>query len=111
MRPIFDFLRKPFAIFCLVLTACATEPVGRKDLLTFLNDGVSRREEVFLKLGEPSAQYEGSRILAYRLRKDAGGHILVGRRDNWAGVHYNLMLVFDADGVLIRHSVVEVRSP
>jgi hypothetical protein len=95
----------------MLLAACALAPVGHKDLLDFLNDGITHREEVQLKLGEPSAQYECSRIQAYRLRKDEGGYVLVGRRDTWYGIQYNVMLVFDADGILRRHSVVEVRSP
>lgn len=103
--------RRLLAAICLFLVACATTPVGNKNLLDFLNDGVTRREDVHLKLGEPSAQYESSRILAYRLAKDEGGYVLVGRRDDWHGVRYNLILVFDADGVLRRHSVVEVRAP
>jgi hypothetical protein len=111
MNSIPNLIRTQLAIVCLLLAACASAPVGHKDLLDFLNDGVTRREEVQLKLGLPSAQYEGSRILAYRLSKDAGGYILVERRDNWYGVQYDLMLEFGADGVLRRHSVVEVRSP
>ena len=62
-----------------------------------------------LKLGEPSGQYEDARILAYRLGTDEGGYVVVGRASDWGGVRYNLMLVFDADGVLRRHSLVEVR--
>lgn len=95
----------------VVLAGCATAPVGQKDLLDFLNDGVTHREDVQLKLGEPSALYENSRILAYRLRKDEGGFVIVWRRDNWYGVQYNLILVFDTAGILKRHSIVEVRSP
>lgn len=94
-----------------MLVACATAPIGRKDLLDFLNDGVTLRDDVRLNLGEPSAEYEGSRVLAYRLRKTDTGYVLVGRRDAWYGVQYNLMLVFDGDGVLRRHSMVEIRSP
>jgi hypothetical protein len=94
-----------------VLAGCATAPVGRQDLLDFLADGVTRREDVQLKLGEPSGQYEEARIVAYRLSRDEAGYILVGHRNDWHGVQYNLMLVFDAEGVLRRHSIVEVRAP
>jgi hypothetical protein len=96
---------------CVALIGCATAPAGRKDLLEFLNDGVTRRDDVRLNLGEPSAEYEGSRVLAYRLVRNDTGYVLVGRRDTWYGVQYNLMLVFDGDGVLRRHSIVEIRSP
>jgi hypothetical protein len=104
-------LRRSIVVVCLVFAACATAPVGRRDLLDFLDDGATLREDVHLHLGEPSARYEGSRIYAYRLAKDEAGYVIVGRRDNWAGVQYNLMLVFDGGGVLRRHSLVEVRSP
>jgi hypothetical protein len=105
-----NFLRRSIGLTCVVLVACAA-PIGRKDLLDFLEDGVSRREDIRLKLGEPSAEYEDSRVLAYRLRKDDAGYVLVGRRDSWYGIQYNLMLAFDGDGVLRRHSLVEIRSP
>lgn len=104
-------LRRSVVCVCLILVACATVPAGRKDLLDFLNAGVTLRDDVRLNLGEPSAEYEGSRVLAYRLRQTDTGYVLVGRRDTWYGVQYNLMLVFDGDGVLRRHSMVEVRSP
>jgi hypothetical protein len=102
---------RSIAVVCLAIAACATAPVGRKDLLDFLDDGVTRREDVQLKLGEPAAQYDGLRVLAYRLVKDDTGYVIVGQRNNWYGVQYNLMLVFDGGGVLRRHSLVEIRSP
>lgn len=102
---------RSIALICVALAACATAPVGRKDLLEFLTDGATRREDVQLKLGEPAAQYDGLRVLAYRLVKDEAGYVIVGQRNNWYGVQYNLMLVFDGDGVLRRHSLVEIRSP
>lgn len=102
---------RSLAAVCFLLAACASQPIGHKDMLDFLSDGTTRREEVQLKLGEPSAQYESSRMLAYRLGEDQGGYVLIGRGDNWRGVRYSLILLFDADGVLRRHSLVEVRPP
>jgi len=96
---------------CITLAACSTQPIGRKDLLEFLSDGVTRRDEALLKLGEPSAKYESSRILAYRLRKDEVGYVLLAHRDNWYGVQYSLILVFDDQGILNRHALVQVNSP
>ena len=95
----------------LQLAGCASEPEGRADLLEFLRDGSTTRTQVELALGEPSAQFESSRVLAYRLRRDRGGYVLLRRRDDWAAVQYDLMLLFDADGVLQRHSLVEVHAP
>jgi len=113
-------LRRSILIICLALVACATATTptnGRNDLLSFLNDGATRRDEVRINLGEPSAEFERSRILAYRLGRDGAGFFVVERRESWSeswsGVQYNLMLVFDGDGnaVLRRHALVEVRSP
>ena len=95
-----------------MLVACADmPPVGRKDLLDFLQDGVTRREDVRMQLGEPSSQYEGERILAFRLATDRAGYVLVRPGNTWSGVGYNLMLAFDSEGVLRRHSLVEIRAP
>ena len=94
------------------VVGCANPPpVGRADLLDFLEVGVTRREEVRMRLGEASSQYEGERMLAFRLRKDSGGYALVKPGGTWAGVDYNLMLAFDGEGVLRRQALVEVRSP
>lgn len=88
---------------------CATAPVGREDLLGFIQEGVSTREEVILQLGDPNALYEDSRILTYRLSRDEKGWILRDATKGWYGVLVNLVLVFDDRGVLRRHSLVQVR--
>ena len=94
----------------LQLAGCAGQPQGHADLLDFLRDGSTTRVQVELRLGEPSAQFEASRVLAYRLAKDQGGYLLMRRREDWANVQYDLMLLFDADGVLQQHSLVEVHG-
>jgi len=103
-------------ILAVALSACAgphvNRDIGRKDLLDFLSDGVTRREDVMLKLGEPSAQYEASRILTYRLGKDDTGYFPAsGPRSDWSATPYSLVLVFDSAGVLARHSLVGVHVP
>ncbi|WP_298828028.1 hypothetical protein [uncultured Piscinibacter sp.] len=92
------------------LAACTSPPQqqGQSDLLDFLQGGSTRREEVQMRLGEPNALYEGNRILAYRLRRDQGGYVLVKGGSDCQEVRYNLMLAFDAQGVLRRHTLVEV---
>jgi hypothetical protein len=97
-----------------LLAACSAPGLqGQADLLGFLQDGATRREEVHTRLGEPNASYEGDRILAYRLVRDEAGYVLVrGRRlVDWREVRYNLMLAFDAQGVLRRHALIEVIAP
>lgn len=95
-----------------LLVACTSPPQqGQSDLLDFLQDGNTRREEVQMRLGEPNAMYEGNRIVAYRLRRDQAGYVLVKGGSDWQEVRYNLMLAFDAQGVLRRHTLVEVNPP
>ena len=99
-------------VLAFLLTACSAPSVGHKDLLDFLSDGATRREEAILKLGEANAQYEGSRILTYRLGKDEAGYFLVrAPHSDWRATPYSLVLVFDSAGVLARHSLVEVQPP
>lgn len=98
-------------IGCLGIAGCATAPKGRKDLIDFLDDGITRREDVLAKLGAPSARFEDSRILAYRLARGEGGYLLATTSGTWADTDVNLMLVFDRDGVLQRHSLVQIRAP
>ncbi len=103
-------LRQLVASSLVALAACATTPVGHKDLLSFLADGVTRKEEVYKNLGSPSAQFEESRILTYRLGQNKGGFFAASApRDDWSTYRYSLVLVFDSGGILTRHSLVEVR--
>lgn len=98
-------------IGCLGIAGCAAAPKGRKDLIDFLDDGVTRREEVLAKLGPPSARFEDLRILAYRLASDDGGYLLAASSGSWADTEFNLMLIFDRDGLLQRHALVRIHAP
>jgi len=103
--------RRWLLILCLGIAGCAAAPKGRKDLIDFLDDGVTRRDEVLARLGPPSARFEDSRILAYRLARDEGGYLLAASSGTWADTDVNLMLVFDGDGVLQRHALVRIHAP
>ena len=80
MKPL---LLLPFALVLSLLTGCATTESlrGRSDLLDFLADGRTTREEVLLKLGQPSAQFQHENILTYRLNIESKNHgyYVVGR--------------------------------
>ena len=106
----------------LLATGCATpkvQPVDpqlvfKSDLLGFLHDSVTTREEVILKLGIPSAQVEGERILMYQLKADENGkwHLTAPRWNvntglrTWSEGTCSLVLVFGENGVLRKHSLV-----
>ena len=92
------------------LTGCATETIGNKQLLDFLQDGKTSREEVILHLAEPSATFDGGRIVTYRLDEDTGGYMIQGAKgQGWSG-KFSLVLSFDEHGVLRRHSLVRVKE-
>jgi len=106
----------------LLATGCATPKVQpadpqlvfKSDLLGFLQDGVTTRDEVVLKLGIPSAQIEGEKILMYQLRADENGkwHLVAPRWNvntglrTWSEGTCSLVLVFGEKGVLQKHSLV-----
>ncbi|GAB7542856.1 hypothetical protein CS8_025250 [Cupriavidus sp. 8B] len=101
-----------FAAGCLaiLLVACGTPVVGTPQLLSFLQDGSTTREDVYLHLAEPSATFEAGRIHTYLLDEDQAGYILMHRSGKeWNG-KYSLVLAFDEHGVLRRHSLVRIRS-
>jgi len=94
----------------LTLVGCASTPVGNKKLLSFLQDGVTTREEIYLRLAEPSATFEGGRILTYRLDEDGSGYVLSKRTGRGFTGKYSLVLAIDEQGVLRRHSLVRIKE-
>lgn len=92
----------------------------------FIQDGVATRGELQMRLGEPIYKFENSRILIYRCRKIEKGimlfsgiqpesgqvaaKILLGAGAKAKeGAHSDLgslVLVFDANGILQKHSLV-----
>jgi len=112
--------RKSFACPVLVfaLMACTAHKVQTIDPgvtgytgLSFLKDSQTTKEELLSNLGTPSAQFEEGRILTYRLD---GKYQAVQRPSGqsptpWHRAQYSLVLVFDAAGILQRHSLVRVR--
>ncbi len=114
------------AIAIIVLAAgCATPRVqpadpqllSKSELLSFIQSGVTTREEVLLKLGIPSAQLEGDKVLMYQLCADEAGkwHLVApqisattGLRE-WIEGTCSLVLVFGDDGILRKHSLVTAK--
>lgn len=105
----------------LTLVGCATTPTplkGRPDLLSFLADSKTTKEEVITTLGQPSGRFEAEKILTYRLGFEPknNGYYVVEREatpagwPTWLRAKYSLVLVFDDSGVLRKHSLVEVNK-
>ena len=85
-------------------------------ILAFLKEGRTTREETLLRLGTPDGRFEGERILTYTFKKGPDGWLREGRAWNEpkkrfeytgrSGFPCNLVLVFGAEGVLARSTMV-----
>jgi hypothetical protein len=96
----------------ILLSACAmSPPLGRADLLGFIQDGQTTREDTYLHLGEPSGLYEDGRIMSFRLGEDNGGYFPIGKASGFSGVRFSLIMVFSEAGILARHALVQVKAP
>ena len=108
-------------LLIVLASGCATPTLQPADPqllfesdLSFLQDGIVKREEVVLRLGIPSAQMEGDNILMYQLKADQEGkwHLITPRWNpaiglrTWSEGTCSLILVFGEDGVLRKHSLV-----
>lgn len=111
-------------LILLLLSGCAETKLQTLDdsvlqqQLALLEDGKTTKQDILLKFGIPSCQFEGERILTYRLRfnqKENRFEVIsreVDRRDprfaEWMQTEYNLVLVFDDKHVLQKHSMLRV---
>lgn len=111
-------------LILLLLSGCAETKLQTLDdsvlqqQLALLEDGKTTKQDILLRFGIPSAQFEGERILTYRLRfnqKENRFEVIsreVDRRDprfaEWMQTEYNLVLVFDDKHILQKHSMLRV---
>jgi hypothetical protein len=121
-RALFIFLWLPIVS---MTAGCATSHLQTADtqvlihseLMGFIQDGTTTREEALLKLGMPSAQFEGEKILTYQLNADQTGkwHLVAPQMNAITGLRQwrqgtcSLVLVFDGEGILRKHSLVEAK--
>ena len=103
-----------FVIVAFILS-CSHHVVKINDkevgkLLPFIRDGITIKQEIVSRLGSPVESYEGGRIIIY-IVADRGGNGLEAinfEKKNYANViaTYQLVLVFDSNNVLEKHSLV-----
>ena len=110
-------------LVCLVSCSSAPPKVDMGPPLTqatsFIKDGQTTREEMLLKLGVPSRQFEAGRILAWRVRTAEEGLVTVSdypgspdlRYNAWPATSrgYDLIVVFDPGDHVQTHSLVPAR--
>jgi len=122
-----------YSLFVCLLTGCARhvpevaelirkqaieESVPHTWLPLAIKDGKTTKAEILLGLGVPSDQFEGERVLAYRLRLERDqGYVVVSPEFDFVfaplrgqGKYggYHLILVFDEGHVVQRHSLIKV---
>jgi hypothetical protein len=109
-------LRIGGAALLLGLVGCATRhdvpEKTKEELLWFLENGKSAKEEVILRLGQPTAQFEGEKILTYRMALTEEEGLVaapVAGQWGWKLSRYSLVLVFDQANILQKHNLVQVR--
>lgn len=105
-------------VFALIVTGCTTKAVQQKatpDLpkLTFIQDNITTKKEVFIKLGPPTGSFDNEKILTYRLFNDPdiGEEWHVTDKClpfSWRFTNYNLVLVFNESDILTEHSLVRI---
>ena len=111
-------------LILLLLSGCAETKLQTLDdsvlqqQLALLEDGKTTKQDILLKFGIPSCQFEGEKILTYRLRfnqKENRFEVIsreVDRLDprfaEWMQTEYNLVLVFDDKHILQKHSLLRV---
>ena len=125
------YQKKSLIVSCIMLfitmtvlaSGCATpqiKPIDRGyflNSLQFLVNGTTTREDVLLKLGEPSGRFEGERILTYMLSIDVNKDLrilprplAVNRTDpriyNLNPMVCSLVLVFQNDNLLEKSGLI-----
>ncbi|MEI8290717.1 MAG: hypothetical protein WCH99_14720 [Verrucomicrobiota bacterium] len=100
------------ALGLLVAGCVSPVPGASRNLLSFMQNGQTTRQEVILKLGQPSGSFEHEQILTYRIGEDKDqGYYLVSPKfmQPWQSVRYSLVLLFDDRGVLQKKNMVSVQ--
>src|SRR5512136_3216809 len=111
-------------LIILLLSGCAETRLQTVDdailqqQLSSLEDRKTSKQDILLKFGIPSAQFEGEKIFTYRLRFNQNDNRFevvsreMDRRDprfaEWIQTEYSLVLVFDEKHILQKHSMLRI---
>jgi len=107
-----------FFVFTLGCSTGGTTESIQQRWLPFLADGKTKKIVVLSRLGRPSAEFQKGRIFTYRLQKDHKDvlrpvsqgldEFVIDRRLYGVKPMYSLVLIFDNDEILRRHSLVNI---
>ena len=92
----------------LGVSSCA-HPEGHKDLLAFLQDGTTTKNDVETRIG-PASVWGGGGIWTYRVGEATEGFFLSEKKSGWLDARYSLVLEFSRNDVLRRHALVNVET-
>jgi hypothetical protein len=100
-----DLLVMMGAAGCAVADTRGVDEREQRERFPFLREGETTMAACIAALGEPSARYEGGRVLAWHMAAEKDKLVTS------VSSHpvYNLMLAFDGRGVLVRFNLVEIR--
>lgn len=126
-------------LLAIVIAASGCNPVVAineavvEDQLSFLKDGVSKKSEIEAVLGQPQILYENGRIIVYLMCPGRNGQLVMFHRSGGCSIccdeniyddkktgflgiktikafaMYNLVLVFDNNGVVEQHNLIRTR--
>jgi hypothetical protein len=96
-------------LLAFTLSACASHPPARKDLLVFLQDGSTTKDEVKTRIGS-ALTWAGGDLWTYRIGEAADGLYLSPKKTDWTDARYSLVLEFDYNGVLRRHALINIEK-
>jgi len=119
----------PFLIAAIMIAGCSTvtqlEPQLVSEMLPFIRDGKTSKEEIPSRLGVPDHRYEGGKILTYKMCEDISpegllrlsntrptdekGEVILGALNCSPEHTENLILLFGPDDLVERHSLVLVK--
>ena len=100
-----------YFLFVFLIAGCAGHIMTvdkniQQKWLPFIEDGKTTKEEVLLKLGMPSGQFEGERIFTYQMTfSEKEGFSVAGQRM----FEYNLVLVFKERNILQKHRLLKIK--
>ena len=106
------------ALVAFWLSGCETTkpnavPGASRDLLAFLDVGLTTSDDVLQRLGRPSGSFERGAILTYRIGEAQPDVFFVVKArlgERWSVSRYSLVLMFDAEGVLKKKNLVRVKD-